>query len=353
MPWSNVIGQAEAIRRLSRSASSGRLGHAYAFVGPPGIGKKQTALAFAQTLLCPHATPEQFDACGRCSSCQQVDHRSHPDLMLLELPPDRASHPIAAFVGEREERKRAGLCYEIALHPLIATRRVAILDEAEALNDEGANALLKTLEEPPPWAVIILVVAGLDLLLPTIRSRCQVVTFEPLSATDLTSILTAQSDAPPARDLAHVLPLAEGSLTTARQLLDPGLRQQRQTLYEYLAAPRLDVLALSDFVKGAAEESSGAKAGQRSHAGWVARFCIEFYRQALLALSQGQAGGTDQPEVARFLTRFPERSLEAVDLVVELLERCLIADRQLESNASLAMCLESLFQDLGRLLKPA
>jgi hypothetical protein len=72
-----------------------------------------------------------------------------------------------------------------------------------------------------------------------------------------------------------------------------------------------------------------------------------------LALSQGQARGTDQPEVARFLTRFPERSLEAVDLVVELLERCLIADRQLESNASLAMCLESLFQDLGRLLKPA
>ncbi|MFM8583585.1 MAG: hypothetical protein ACKOFW_19145, partial [Planctomycetaceae bacterium] len=107
------------------------------------------------------------------------------------------------------------------------------------------------------------------------------------------------------------------------------------------------------FVKAAAEESSGAKAGQRSHASWVARFCIEFYRQALLGLSQGATGGAEQPEVARFLTRFPGRSLEAVDLVVELLERCLIADRQLEGNASLAMCLESLFQDLGRLLKPA
>lgn len=353
MPWTSVIGQAEAIRRLSRSVGSGRLGHAYAFVGPTGVGKKPTALAFAQALLCPQATPGHFDACGTCSACQQVDNLSHPDLLLLELPPDKASHPVASIVGEREERKRAGLCYEIALHPLIAQRRVAIIDDAEALNDEGANALLKTLEEPPAWAVIILIVAGLDQLLPTIRSRCQVVPFEPLSATDLTSILAGQPEAPPAGDLARVLPLAEGSLTTARQLLDPGLRQQRQKLYEFLSAPRLDVSALSDFAKSATEESSGVKAGQRSHAGWVARFCIEFYRQSLLTLSQPGLVVADQPEVARFLTRFPERSLEQMDLVVELLERCLIADRQLEGNASLAMCLETLFQDLGRMLRSA
>jgi len=353
MPWSNVVGQAESIRRLSRSVASGRLGHAYAFVGPTGIGKRQTAVAFAQALLCPNATPENFDACGHCSSCQQVDHGSHPDLLLLELPPDKASHPVASIVGEREERKRAGLCYEIALHPLISQRRVAIIDDAEALNDEGANALLKTLEEPPPWAVLILVVAGLDLLLPTIRSRCQIVTFEPLSPADLTTILTRKPDAPGGADLAQVLPLAEGSLATAQQLLDPGLRQQRLRLYEFLAAPRLDVLGLADFVKAAAEESSAVKAGQRSHAGWIARFCIEFYRQALLALSSSGSPSGDQPEVRRFVTRMTGPSLESIDLVMELLERCVQADRQLESNASLAMCLESLFEDLGRLQRPA
>jgi len=356
MPWSDVLGHSEPIRRLKASAAAGRLGQAYAFLGPPGIGKRQCALAFAQALLCEQADDRDLDACGICPSCQQVAARIHPDLLLVNLPPGKAEHPVSSFIGDKDERRRAGLCYEIALHPLIGRRKVAIIDEAESLNEEGANALLKTLEEPPPGAIMILVVAGLERLLPTIRSRCQLLTFQPLEADDLKSVLQRDPELQQAGDLDSVAVLAEGSIETARQLLDPELRRQRQQLYEQLAQARFDSLKLGEFARGLVEGASTAKSGQRSHAGWMIRFCIEFYRQALLALSRGIAPSREFDHVGRFVQALAERTRAAtasphaaIDRVIELLERCLLADRQIEANITPAVCLESMFDDLGKL----
>ncbi len=351
MPWSDVIGQAEPIIRLRSSAAGGRLGQAYAFVGPPGVGKKRCALAFAQALLCERAHDDDLDACGHCPSCQQVAARIHPDLLTVELPKDRAEIPVALIIGDGEERGRAGLCYELSLHPMLGRRKVAIIDDAECLNEAGANALLKTLEEPPPGVVIILVVSALEQLLPTIRSRCQLLTFQPLLPTDLRAILKSDPELELPEDLGTVVALSEGSLMTARQLLDPDLRQQRKKLYEHLSNPKFDGVQLADYAKSLMEGSSTVKAGQRSHAGWMIRFCIEFFRQALLAVSQGGQAPREFSEVARFIARYPESSVEQIDRLVELLDRCLLADRQIEANASLALCLEALFDDLGKLLR--
>jgi DNA polymerase-3 subunit delta' len=358
MPWSDVLGHAEPIRRLKASAAAGRLGQAYAFLGPAGIGKRHCALAFAQALLCEQASDLDLDACGVCSSCQQVAARQHPDLLLIELPPGKSEHPVSSFIGDKDERRRAGLCYEIALHPLLGRRKVALIDEAEALNEEGANALLKTLEEPPPGAILILVVSGQERLLPTIRSRCQLLTFQPLPANVLTELLRRNPESQAPGDLDSIATLAEGSLETARQLLEPDLRRQRQSLYEQLSQPRFDSLQLAEFARGLVESASTARSGQRSHAGWVIRFCIEFYRQALLSLARGTAPSADFGQVARFVQTLADRArgsaaseLTLVDRTVDLLERCLMADRQIEANIAPAVCLESLFDDLGKTLR--
>ncbi|MFN7804170.1 MAG: ATP-binding protein [Planctomycetaceae bacterium] len=358
MPWSEVLGQDEPIRRLKASAAVGRLGQAYAFLGPAGIGKRHCALAFAQALLCERSSDLDLDACGVCSSCQQVAARQHPDLLLVDLPSGKSEHPVSSFIGDKDERRRAGLCYEIALHPLLGRRKVAVIDEAESLNEEGANALLKTLEEPPPGAILILVVSGQERLLPTIRSRCQLLTFPPLNADVLVELLRRDPDTQSAGDLASIANLAEGSLETARQLLEPELRRQRQSLYEQLSQPRFDSLQLGEFARGLVETASTARSGQRSHAGWIIRFCIEFYRQALLSLARGTAPSTDFAQVARFVQSLNELARGSadsqpplIDRTVDLLERCLLADRQIEANVAPAVCLESLFDDLGKTLR--
>jgi DNA polymerase-3 subunit delta' len=358
MPWSDVLGHAEPIRRLKASAAAGRLGQAYAFLGPSGIGKRHCALAFAQALLCEQANDRDLDACGVCSSCQQVAVRQHPDLLLVDLPPGKAEHPVSSFIGDKDERRRAGLCYEIALHPLLGRRKVALIDEAESLNEESANALLKTLEEPPAGAILILVVSGQERLLPTIRSRCQLLTFQPLPTPVLIELLRRNPESEAAGDLDSIATLAEGSLETARQLLEPELRRQRQSLYEQLSQPRFDGLQLTEFARSLIESASTARAGQRSHAGWVIRFCIEFYRQALLSFSRGTNPSGDFSQVTRFVQSLADRArssgaseLPPIDRTVDLLERCLLADRQIDANIAPAVCLESLFDDLGKTLR--
>ena len=105
---------------------------------------------------------------------------THPDLEIVSKPADKRDIPLAAFIGEDDRRMKEGLCHRIGLKPFMGGRKVAIIDDADFLNPEGANALLKTLEEPPPRSVLILIGTTADKQLPTIRSRSQIIRFRPL-----------------------------------------------------------------------------------------------------------------------------------------------------------------------------
>src|SRR5262245_5894502 len=182
MSWNTLLGHTGQIQNLRAAAAGGRLAHAYAFVGPSGIGKRSFALEVAACLLCKNRTDAQLEACGECASCQQVAVGTHPDLFAVGLLKGKRELLLEQFIGDKESRGKAGLWYDGSLKPMAGRRRVAIIDDAETLNDESANALLKTLEEPPPNSVLVLLATSADLLLPTIRSRCQVVAFQPLGA---------------------------------------------------------------------------------------------------------------------------------------------------------------------------
>ena len=119
--------------------------------GLPGIGKRTFALKLAQGLLCERVPEERLDPCGECPSCHQVRGADRiPTWRLIGKPADKAFIPLELLIGDAEHRMRAGLCYNIALKPYSGRRKVAIIDDADYLNKEGANCLLKTLEEPPP-----------------------------------------------------------------------------------------------------------------------------------------------------------------------------------------------------------
>src|SRR5436190_5938710 len=130
MSWNTLLGHSREIDKPRISAASNRLAHAYAFVGSSGIGKKRFALELARFLLCDNHADADLAACGQCSSCQQVDARTHPDLLTVSLPEGKSELPIKLFIGEDESRGKEGLCHDLSLKPMSARRRVAIIDDA-------------------------------------------------------------------------------------------------------------------------------------------------------------------------------------------------------------------------------
>ncbi len=124
--------------------------------------------------------PNQIEACGECRACRGFAAGNWPDFMEIGLPAGKTEIPISLILGESDKRGREGLCFELSMSPQASERRVALINDAHRMNQEGANALLKTLEEPPSHALILLVCDNPDSLLPTIRSRCQVIRFFPL-----------------------------------------------------------------------------------------------------------------------------------------------------------------------------
>lgn len=182
MAFHQIAGHRPLLALLSRTSARGALPPSLIFSGPTGVGKRLTALALAQALNCgsPLETAGGIDACGVCASCRRIARGVHADVLIVE-PGDSGSIKVDQV---REAIERA------AYRPFEGRRRVVIVDDADALLGEAQNALLKTLEEPPPASVFVLVTARPDVLLPTVRSRCQHLRFGPLDAADVADALT-------------------------------------------------------------------------------------------------------------------------------------------------------------------
>ena len=180
MKLSEIQGHSTAIRMLEGAKERGRLASSYLFAGEEGIGKRATALAFAAAINCKNPLDVQGgqDACGECGSCVKFAGGTHPDLLIVE--PDGAQIKV-------EQIRQVGEA--LAYRSFEGGVKVVIVDNAEAMNPAASNAFLKTLEEPTPDTLIILVSSMPDRLLPTIRSRCSRINFRPLSDEDSAKVL--------------------------------------------------------------------------------------------------------------------------------------------------------------------
>lgn len=189
MSWFGIEGHDEIVRRFQRAIAQGRIASTFLFLGPSGIGKRMFAERLAMTLQCEKNDPRLMEPCGKCMSCRQALAHEHPDILYVSKPEDRTFIPIDLFIGPKDARRQIGLCSELAKKPIYEKRKIAIIDDADYFNLEGANAMLKTLEEPPKNAILILIGTSAARQLPTIRSRCQILRFSPLEIPVVESIL--------------------------------------------------------------------------------------------------------------------------------------------------------------------
>ena len=236
----NIIGQEKAKKILCRSLAEDKIGHAYLFRGPDGVGKKSTALSFAAYLNCQNRKGDDF--CGHCSSCRKFAAASHPD--YLELLPTSGSLKIDQI---RELKKK------LTFPPFEARFRVVLIPDIHQTlsRKEVGNSLLKTLEEPPADTVLILTADESGSVLPTIMSRCQVIPFHSLPLQEISALLTAKQ-AMGLQEAVTLATVAGGSLGRAMMLADAGMLTLRREVVESLQTLHVNDGAVVETVMGLA-----------------------------------------------------------------------------------------------------
>ncbi len=176
-----LIGHDAVLKHIRSAVSAGRVSHAYLVEGAEGAGKKTLAGQFAMALLCK--APENGEPCGRCDSCRVFLSGNHPDMHYIR-PGEKGTLPV--------QRIREELVQDMEILPYYAGRKIYIVERAHLMNAQAQNALLKTIEEPPAYGVILLLAESVQSFLPTVRSRCVLLRLLPLPEEKVRKILTGR-----------------------------------------------------------------------------------------------------------------------------------------------------------------
>ena len=219
--FSAISNQEQAVQRLTGFIRSGNIPHALLFTGLDGIGKRKTATALATALNCHTIAGQSFmgsepiDPCGICRPCKKIAAGHHPDIIIVE--PEKSRIKISAI---------RDLGHALAVKPYEALTRVVVVDQAQAMNPQAGNALLKLLEEPPAKTILILITVNTYSLLPTIVSRCQQLRFKPIPDQTLTEYLKQKGISPEQADILGKL--ANGSFARAKALAETDWLKRRE-----------------------------------------------------------------------------------------------------------------------------
>ncbi|SJZ48829.1 DNA polymerase-3 subunit delta' [Enhydrobacter aerosaccus] len=269
-PWRNnrLIGHELAERTMLVSQQIGRLHHAWLLTGPRGIGKATLAWRFARFLLAGQpgglfaSTPDSLDVMPQAPGRALVDARSHPDLFHLRRSLNPDTGRIRTEISVDDVR---GLGEFMHMTPAMGEWRVAIVDAADEMNRNAANAVLKILEEPPPNAVLLIVAHATGRLLPTIRSRCRRLALQPLPDQTVVQLLGDYAPGTTDEERAALAGLAEGSIGRALELASAGSLGLYREMVEVLATlPDLDMPRLHGFAERFARRGEEANADWRS-----------------------------------------------------------------------------------------
>jgi DNA polymerase-3 subunit delta' len=323
MPFRDCIGHQQSIGLLQSAVTHERLAHAYLFHGEEAIGKRLTAVRLAQALNCerpPEA--ESLDSCGECRSCQQIDARTHPDFFVIEPDPEQTTQQIKIEQVREIE-------HQIMYRPLIGERKICLIDDADRMTIGAANALLKTLEEPPAHSLFLVISSRPSALPATIRSRCQALRFTTPARTQVEAALILKREISPA-DARFLAIVSEGRLGDALTADVKDTRARQQELVDLVRPQSLQSIGA---ILSSAEAMAKADRAQDILA-WLARWIRD------LVLIQVE-GDRDQILNLDDLSTLKAYARQAnTDALLSLLREIELTEQRATRNLNLHMALE-------------
>lgn len=233
--FQNIIGHEMIKQYFKKSLMADKVSHSYIFEGPYGVGKKTLANEFAKVLLCENPNKP----CGICKSCKMIEAGTHPDINHV-----KRDTKITKIDTVREQ-----VIKYMDIKPYVGEYKIVIIEEADTLNIEGQNAMLKTIEEPPSYGIIILVTQNLASLLPTIKSRCIHMRFSPLPNQSVTDYLISRQVSE--HEVAIYTQFCEGSIGKAKDLIDNEafLTQRKESISYLNRLDKANLMELYSIVK--------------------------------------------------------------------------------------------------------
>jgi len=320
MSFASITAQDEAVEILQDEIRNKRLSHAYLFSGKSGIGKSKLAFEFSKAIFCENSA---LDSCGECISCKKMDHHNHPDFKKIEILEDKN----AISIDQIRELKK-----EIAYKPYEADRKIYIIEEAEEMTKEAANSLLKTLEEPPSFATIILLAEDTGKMLPTIISRCQQIKLKTASRAKIKELLIKRGTAAEKAELLSMT--AEGSPGKAIKAAEmDNYFENRALLYDFLA----DIFSKNtmEIFKISKKTASFLNSGFPCF-----NLLSDWYRDIMMFKQDYLEAVKNKDYMDKIKSSAAEMSLDLIMEKLELIDR---SERYIKRNVRTKLSLEVLF----------
>lgn len=335
--FQDIIGQDLLKEHMQRGIATGSISHAYILSGEKLSGKKMLARTFAQTLQCEAGG---IEPCMNCRSCKQALSGNQPDIITLPLEKPKGKSP------KEEEKKstslgvdeiRTQLNNDIIIKPYSSPRKIYILRDAEKMTVQAQNALLKTLEEPPSYAVILLLTANINAMLPTILSRCVVLNMKPVPDDLVVGYLMEQMKLPDYKAQVCAA-FARGNFGRAKELASSSDfdRMKADVLAVLKNVHRMEISQIMEAVK---------KAGDyKQQINDYLDMCVIWYRDLLFYKAAADVNRlVFREEISAIRGIAGEVSYEGIEDVIQALDK---AKRRLESNVNFDLVMELLFLEM-------
>ena len=322
MGFNNVIGHEEIIRHLKNAISTGKVSHSYIFTGEPGAGKKLLAGTFAMTLQCEAGGTEP---CQECDSCKKAVGKNHPDIIMV-------SHEKPGTISIDEIREQ--VVQDVSIKPYCSPYKIYIIADAELMTVQAQNALLKTIEEPPEYAVILLLTGNIDGLLPTIQSRCVRLDLKVVDDGLVKEYLMEHLHVPDYQAEIDAS-FAQGSIgkakaaATSQEFAD--MTQNALKILKY--ANTMEVYELSDTIKGFSEEKQNIDDYLDIFQFW--------FRDVLMFKATREIDNLVFKQEINFIKeQASQRSYENLEKILDALQKTKV---RLRANVNFELALELLF----------
>ena len=320
--FKNVIGQEQIVSHLQNAISSSKVAHAYIIHGERSSGKEFISKIFAKALQCEG---DGEKPCGECRSCKQADNGNHPDIILVQ-------HEKPNTIGVEDIRQKINS--DIAIKPYSGSHKVYIVNECEKMTVQAQNALLKTLEEPPAYAVILLLTTSLDALLPTILSRCVALHMRPVEDRKIEEYLMKQLYVPDYK-ASVCAAFARGNMGKAKALAEnedfEHIKDEAVSLLKYIHD-----MELSEIV-AAIKKINDFKLDVNSYLDIIS----VWYRDILLFKATKDVNGLIFKEEIQYIRKIAGKSsYEGIENIIEALDK---AQTRLSANVNFDLTMELLF----------